>query len=185
MANKKDYSEIKKRRNYLPNFMVNWNRLPEYLAETNQEVQSLQISNTVVGKVTATANGVNTGEPLIVGKKYYTLGVTPGDDFSNVGWVADEVAFIATGTTPAVWTDSNLITIEESITTFYNDVDSNIEVVFNIALNTGQIIITNGLFNISKTYPVIENVVTTVTNSNTLTLSAAVQDFYFKIEIYV
>lgn len=163
----------------------NWYKLPNYLESLEQEVQSLQISNMAVGKVTATAEGLNQGVPLIVGQKYYTSGIDPGDDLTNVGWVADEVAFIATGTTPTVWVDSNINIIQESITLFYNDIDSNISANYNIATGGGEILITNGLFDVTKTYPVIEQVQTIVVDNNTLRANLTMEDFYFKIEVYV
>lgn len=159
-------------------------KLSEYLKTLEQEVQSLQISNMAVGKVTAIADGINQGVPLIIGQKYYTSGISPGDDLTNVGWVADKVAFIATGTTPTIWTDSNINKIQESITLFYNDIDPNISANFNPITGDGEILITNGLFDVTKTYPVIEQVQTTVVNNNTLRANVGMENLYFKIEVY-
>ena len=54
---------------------------------------------------------------LVVGARYLVgKGVTT-DDFRNVGQGADEsVSFIATGTTPAVWTNSNVWRVMEDAT---------------------------------------------------------------------
>jgi hypothetical protein len=48
---------------------------------------------------------------LIVGRQYTIISYTPGDQFGNVGAEADAVntTFIATGTTPTVWTGSALL----------------------------------------------------------------------------
>lgn len=183
MANRKDYTKLRK--NYLGKFKIAWSRLPEYLAETNQEVETLQISNTAVGKITAKAEGVNAGTPLIIGRKYYTSGVTPGDDLSNVGWIADDETFIATATTPTVWTDSNINLITEGIIFFYNDIDANMVANYDSFSQTGQIIITNNAFNALKTYPVAEQTKLTIQDDNTIISPNQFDDLYFKIEIYV
>jgi len=52
-----------------------------------------------------------TSGSLVIGKTYVINGYISGDDFTNVGASSntDSVRFIATGTTPAVWTNlSNL-----------------------------------------------------------------------------
>ena len=62
---------------------------------------------------------------LIVGEKYLVWKGTPTDDFSNVGQGADEsIIFTATGTTPAVWTNSIVYQVVEdlTITEYYNTI---------------------------------------------------------------
>ena len=60
---------------------------------------------------------------LIVGERYLVQKVSPDEDFSNVGQGADDsVIFTATGTTPAVWTYSNVYRVVEdaTLTEYYN-----------------------------------------------------------------
>ena len=62
---------------------------------------------------------------LIVGEKYLVWKATPTDDFSNVGQGSDEsIIFTATGTTPAVWTNSIVYQVVEdvTITEYYNTI---------------------------------------------------------------
>lgn len=186
MANRKDYTEIKKRRNYLPDFMVNWNRLPEYLAETNQQVQTLEISNTIVGYSTRENVTINSGL-LVVGKEYMVSQQEPGDNFSNVGYVSDGIPFIATASTPTVWTNNSYVVYYTGdIMVIYNDLDPALTVTTGVS--SGQFgkttfTITNGKFLQTKTYPVFETAIATVANSNTIEFDKA--KGYFKIEVYV
>ena len=54
---------------------------------------------------------------LVVGQKYLVYKYDPTDDFSNVGQGSDEsIVFTATGTTPAVWTDSLVYEVVEDVT---------------------------------------------------------------------
>lgn len=186
MANKKDYSEIKKRRNYLPNFMVNWNRLPEYLAETNQEVQSLQILSTVVGEMIIGSSELTQGSPFIIGKKYNVETLEAGDDFTNIGYVSEGVSFIATGTTPTTWTNNSYVSlILEELNIFYNDLDPTITIE-NAANTNYNIKITNNSFLVNKTFPnIVGGSNISVTDDNTINFSAQNQPKYFKIEVYV
>lgn len=186
MANKKDYSEIKKRRDYLPGFMVNWNRLPEYLAETNQEVQSLQILNTIVGYSTRENIDITSGT-LVIGKEYIVGQQEPGDNFSNVGYVSDGVPFIATGTTPTTWTNNSTVSYYTGdITIIYNDLDPSLTVStreVNSQFGKTTFVITNNKFLLAKTYPIFETALATVVNNNTIDFDKV--KGYFKIEVYV
>lgn len=52
---------------------------------------------------------------LVIGKTYQIDTLVAGDDFANVGYVASSTPFIATGTTPTVWTNSTeVINITDS-----------------------------------------------------------------------
>ena len=54
---------------------------------------------------------------LVVGQKYLVYKYAPTDDFSNVGQGSDEsIVFTATGTTPAVWTNSIVYHVVEDVT---------------------------------------------------------------------
>ena len=62
---------------------------------------------------------------LVIGEKYLVHKVAPTDDFSNVGQGSDEsIIFTATGTTPAVWTNSVVYQIVEDVTLteYYNTI---------------------------------------------------------------
>jgi len=48
-------------------------------------------------------------EELIVGEQYIIQDLEAGDDFSNVGFTEENVFFIATGTTPNVWTNGTVV----------------------------------------------------------------------------
>lgn len=185
MANRNDYRNIKKRRNYLPKFNITFNRLPEYLEETNEEVDSLQISNTLVGRIIRYKNEeVNSGE-LIIGEEYIIEQLEFGDDFSNVGYVEDGTPFIATGTTPNDW--SSFTTVRNTnviFTEIYNDLDPNFTV--EGSGNNYRIKITNGLFNVNKTFPNIPGGShIAIEDLNTVYFNTQNTPRYFKIEVYV
>ena len=72
---------------------------------------------------------------LIVGEKYLVWKATPTDDFSNVGQGSDESSiFTATGTTPAVWTNSIVHHVVEDVTVteYYNTIGFVISVELKI-----------------------------------------------------
>jgi hypothetical protein len=186
MANRKDYTEIKKRRNYLPDFMVNWNRLPEYLSETNQEVLALQVSNTMVGYINFNTDEINQGTSFIIGKKYNVSNTETGDDFSNIGWIEDGTDFIATNTTPNNWTNSSeVIYLEEQFEIIYNDIDSNVSLQ-RTSQTMANLNITNGGFVQGKTYPTSSFNSSLVTNSNQVSFNMNTGTVsFFKIEVYV
>lgn len=60
--------------------------------------------------------------PLIVGEQYLIQTLALGDNFSNVGFTAEDVPFIATGTTPTDWTNGTVVYITKESTT-YTDKD--------------------------------------------------------------
>lgn len=70
-----------------------------------QQLADLFILNCQAAKTVLSAG------PLVIGTSYYINNFIPGDDFTNVGAAsnASGVYFVATGTTPAVWTTSELI----------------------------------------------------------------------------
>ena len=62
---------------------------------------------------------------LVIGEKYLVWKNAPTDDFSNVGQGSDESSmFTATGTTPAVWTNSFVYHVVEDVTftEYYNTI---------------------------------------------------------------
>lgn len=54
--------------------------------------------------VTRTTSGA-----LVTGKTYVIVSLVAGDDFTNVGYVADGTPFVATGTTPTAWTEETVV----------------------------------------------------------------------------
>lgn len=46
---------------------------------------------------------------LVVGKTYNIAALQLGDNFANVGYVADGTDFVASGTTPTTWTNSTSV----------------------------------------------------------------------------
>lgn len=109
-----------------------WTRLPE-------RVQALEDNSpnykSFVGLYTQTGAypTITTGEPLVIGTTYIVAYLSTGDDFSNVGYVADEVPFIATGTTPTTWTNGS--TVREIISSVF-PVITPIENTLGITLTT-------------------------------------------------
>ena len=72
---------------------------------------------------------------LVVGQKYLVWKLVPTDDFSNVGQGSDESSiFTATGTTPAVWTNSIVYQVVEDVTVteYYNTIGFVISVELKI-----------------------------------------------------
>lgn len=53
---------------------------------------------------------------LSIGTRYIIYTLEPGDDFDNVGFVSEGVSFVATATTPTVWTEStHVIDVDASV----------------------------------------------------------------------
>lgn len=73
----------------------------------------------------ASGSDFGTTPDLVVGEKYLVWKNAPTDDFSNVGQGSDEsIIFTATGTTPAVWTNSIVYHVVEDVTVteYYNTI---------------------------------------------------------------
>ena len=65
---------------------------------------TVYVNSTVVNFVTELFSGT-----LIIGKDYEIAAIA-GDDFTNIGFVAINTPFEATGTTPTTWTDGTIVT---------------------------------------------------------------------------
>ena len=66
-----------------------------------------------------------TNPDLVVGEKYFVWKGVPTDDFSNVGQGVDEsLVFTATGTTPAIWTNSIVYKLDSDVvlTEYHNTI---------------------------------------------------------------
>ena len=93
------------------------------------------------------AQGSDSGTPpdLVVGERYLVWKVVPTDDFSNVGQGTDEsVIFTATGTTPAVWTNSIVYQVVEDVTLteYYNTIGFVVSVELKIVDGSPDIVFT-------------------------------------------
>ena len=91
--------------------------------------------------------GSEQGTPpnLIVGEKYLVWKYAPTDDFSNVGQGSDESSiFTATGTTPAVWTNSIVYQVVEDVTLteYYNTIGFAVSVELKIVYGSLEIVFT-------------------------------------------
>lgn len=163
-----------------------WFRLPEYLSQANQEIERLKIVNNLVGRIIQYDGEQITSGTLEVGEQYTITELLAGDDFSNVGYVSDGVSFTATGTTPNTWTNNTTVTADNCIfKIIYNDIDENVTITNSTSEQDTYITITNGAFNIDKTFPNIpagSNV--RVEDSNTVYFNKQNTPRYFKIEIY-
>ena len=82
---------------------------------------------------------------LVIGQKYLVWKAAPTDDFSNVGQGSDEsIIFTATGTTPAVWTDSSVYQVVEDVTLteYYNTIGFVITPSLHIIDGSPQVVFT-------------------------------------------
>ena len=82
---------------------------------------------------------------LVVGQKYLVWKGVPTDDFSNVGQGSDEsIVFTATGTTPAVWTNSIVYQVVEDVTLteYYNTIGFVVAVELRIISGSPEIVFT-------------------------------------------
>lgn len=96
-----------------------------------------------------------TSGSLVVGTTYRIISYVPGDDFTNVGASsnADNVFFIATGTTPAVWTNSSNISYNNGAPTVYYIVKNTLDVWgFLYNGNGDNLIKSNNSFITDKTF---------------------------------
>jgi hypothetical protein len=78
--------------------------------------------------------------PLVIGSTYVVYYLAPGDDFSNVGYVATNVAFVATGTTPTTWTNGSQIA----------EIISSVFPTFEVVENTLGITLTSSYINLNS-----------------------------------
>lgn len=165
--------------------------------DTNKKIQdyllknitALETNSVIVGTIDANALPVSSTsvEKLFrIGKRYVVSTLTAGDNFTNVGFVALNVPFVATATTPILQTTSQVFYLKADSVIFFNDVDPNlkIETNFDTLLNTyiTQVKITNNKFNVLKVYPVFGSY-PEIRNSNLL-INGDQTFGYFKIEVY-
>lgn len=104
-----------------------------------------------IGKVAYTETFIHQGSmygtppDLVIGEKYLVWKYAPTDDFSNVGQGSDESSiFTATGTTPAVWTDSIVYQVVEDVTLteYYNTIGFVVTAELKIIAGSPEVVFT-------------------------------------------
>lgn len=93
-----------------------------------------------------------TSGSLVVGKQY-TVYLNAGDNFSNVGYIADNTPFTATGTTPTVWTNASYVVdilLSQPTAVIVYDTITGISVSYNPVTNAIDFT-KNGAFFLNKT----------------------------------
>lgn len=95
----------------------------------------------------------DTSGTLVEGKTYIIDSLKTGDDFSNVGYVEEGTAFVATGTTPTDWTNStsvmNLTDSAPTVTILENSIGDIVWAYDSVGVFTGTLA---GKFTEDKTY---------------------------------
>jgi hypothetical protein len=156
--------------------------LKKILVEFLSTVTALETNSILIGRTTFTETEYSNGT-LEVGKLYIISNVQPGDNFTNVGFIETGSYFVATGTTPSIWTNNTVIKkVENIMDIFYNDIDSNIIVEDTIYQDSAKIkiTITNNKFIDPKVF--VTNTEYIFVNSNVIIISP--NDEKFKIEVY-
>ena len=89
---------------------------------------------------------------LTVGKRYLIYTLQLGDDFSNVGYILDTPSFIATGTTPLVWTNSTSVQYQNlTYSEIFNDTGAVLSIDENATNGTRlKLTSTNNIFSNDK-----------------------------------
>jgi len=94
--------------------------------------------------ITQAAN--QTSGVLIVGRRYTVTTLQPGDEFANVGYASTDVEFVATGTTPAVWSNGSTV-----VPTPINSVENDIYII-RLQGGSYQAVSDTPIFTGSKTF---------------------------------
>lgn len=140
------------------------------------------IEKSISGEIDFSLNQISIGTPLEVGKKYIIDNYVMTDDFSNCGYIVNSLFFIATNTTPNIWTGSTLYLQKEEVLIYKNNIDPSVSVEKEGI--TGKIKITNGGFTNNKTIPnIIGGSFVEIVDSNTIVFSTQMGGKYFKIEV--
>lgn len=162
--------------------------LRNILVEFLSTVTALETNSVIVGKIRLNAEVASIGTPFIPGKVYRVITLEPGDDFSNIGYVADDVLFIATGATPTSWTASDVVFEDFEIVPHFNDIDVNLTTdIQKIGAGNTQYFlkITNNKFIENKIYTSGLGDNLPIDNNTIEVVSTLTTDFtYFKIEVY-
>jgi hypothetical protein len=143
----------------------------------------------LAGEFKVTATQVPFGANLVEGEQYFAQ-LANNDDFSNVGYVAENQIFTAAETVPAVWQDTNFpsllykVELEKKIS--FNELDPNFEIEL---LSNGSLLfqVTNVSFEGENTiplFPQVDKVEVLDANNIQVTGYAFEKKNYFKIEVY-
>lgn len=93
---------------------------------------------------------VTAGHTFEIGNTYLVQTLNVGDDFTNIGYVTQNVTFIATGTTPTTWTNGSIVhKLHVTANDFQNTFDEgSIKINFSASSggNDGSYIITSDVF---------------------------------------
>lgn len=145
---------------------------------------SVKVKKTAIGFVSLTSI-IRSSGTLTIGRQYIVNNLVVGDDFSNVGFVAPGEIFIATGTTPAVWSNSSAVSeFTEIIDIIANDIDPDLTI--NAIIYGGfEFISPNGKFKAGYTYPDMNGLDgIEIVSENLITAEEGDGFSFFKIEIY-
>lgn len=141
------------------------------------------VESNMIGHVSCFISQISNGASLEIGKRYTIQELLTGDDFSNVGYVADETTFVATATTPLVWTaDTEVFLHDDNINIIINSIDPNAE-IYSIWGDKIEFKLTNGGFVTDKTYPDM-NSLNSIQIIDENTIRTQTGTGFFKIEVY-
>jgi len=133
---------------------------------------------------------------LVVGKTYVINTLAAGDDFTNVGYVSVGTPFIATGTTPTVWTNSTKVINFTDSAPVATVLENSLPLAPTYSYVSGGNFIASaiGMFPLGKTCPRIENGISAIgsvqTNAakrdsdDTIKISGALDSTCFEIHVY-
>jgi len=83
---------------------------PQEVRELSEVLKSPEVTGYRVYEALLTQNTITTTSGLLeVGKTYRVTNLLGADDFSNVGYANLNTNFVATGTTPTVWSNSSVV----------------------------------------------------------------------------
>ena len=129
----------------------------------------------------------NNSYSLEIGSTYVISYLEPGDDFSNVGYVSEEVPFVATGTTPTTWTNGTYLNrYGILINELQNDTEDSFTYTFDYDSYQGiDIIGTEDTFTLSKIWVLGANVSWARTDVNSITIeNTVIYDITYGTEPY-
>ena len=133
---------------------------------------------------------------LEVGKTYNIESLVAGDDFANVGYTADNTPFIATGTTPTVWSNSTEVVNITDSAPVATVLENSLPLAPTYSYVSGGNFIASaiGAFPLGKTCPSIENGISALgsveanaakrDSDDTIKISGTLDNTRFEIRVY-
>ncbi len=153
-----------------------WEEIKSKLASTTPP-----IINSAKAIGVATTNFVEQySGPLIAGHKYIIPFLEAGDDFSNVGYIADNVSFIATGTIATVYINNTNLIDETASIPILTILEGDLAITPAYSFGAGNLIKSAGLFKINKT---IYNMLISRLDDNSFTING-LGTIPFEIVVY-